>query len=377
MIFSTKTSRLFLIAGLIAFPLHQARALLNFEGNRDQIFVFGNVSFGYNSNIFSDSTQRGDSSITGEVGADFTRNAGLIAVNAAAKVGYQRFSKYTGENALDPNFSIEFVKSEGRATGSFTVSFYRESRSDSSVNLRTNSWNMPLDLKVRYPFSERFYGTSETTYLRRTYSDDNPELLNYHDYSEALDLFYIYTSKLDLVAGYRVRFSQAETGPDTYDHWFNVGATGALLSKLSGQVRFGYEIRDIDGGESFNHFNVLTALNWTVTRKLIVTGQISRDFNTIATGDSVDSTTAALRATYSFTRKFEVEGGIAYGRNIFLSGRQSSRRDNFFSADIGAHYKFNDHLRLAVTYSYLQNWSTFDFSDFDRQGFSVDISSRF
>ena len=369
--------RVLLIGLLAVLPLQRAEALLNVEGSRTQLFVFGGASFAYNSNIFSDSTQRGDSSVTGEVGMDFNRDAGLIAVNGTAKLSYQRFATYTDQSALDPNFSIAFVKGTGRLTGSFSASAFRESRSDSAVNLRTNSWNIPLDLKLRYPVSDRFYGTSDTGYLQRTYSGDDPELHNYHDYDEALDLFYIYTSKLDLVAGYRIRYSQATGSPDAYDHWFNVGATGALLAKLNGSVRFGYEIRDIDRGESFDHFNVLAALNWTVTRKLTLSSQISRDFNTIATGASVDSTVVALRANYAFTRKWEVEGGIAYGRNLFLNGTVQSRRDDFFGTDIGIHYKLNDHFRLAVSYTYLQNWSTLSFSDFDRNGFSVSLSSRF
>jgi len=375
--FPTRSGRLLIAALLFAFPWHHAWALLNFDGTRNQIFVFGSVSLGYNSNIFSDSTERGDTSLSGEVGADYNRLAGALAVNATAKVGYQTFSKYTGENALNPNFAIELVKGEGRATGSISVKVYRESRSDSSVNLRTNSWNAPIDLKIRYPFSERFYGTSETGYLSRTYGDDNPLLRDYHDYSEALDLFYVYTSKLDLVAGYRVRYSQVTGGPDTYDHWFNLGAVGSLLAKLNGQVRFGYEVRDISGGQSFNHFNALAALNWIVTRKLTLTGQLSRDFNTIATGSSIDSLVAALRANYSFTRKLEAEGGVAYGRNRFLGSTQNARRDDFFSADLGAHYKINEHFKVGASYTYLKNWSTLAFSDFDRQGFSVDISSRF
>ena len=376
MIFSAGIRQFFLFGLLLALPLHRAEALLNLDGTRNQIFVFGDVSFGYSSNIFSDSTQRGDSSETGTFGIELNRRAGIIAVNAIAKVTYQRFTSYTAENSLNPNFSLEIIKSTGRATGSFTANAYRESRSDGAINLFTNSWNFPLDLKIRYPFSERFYGASETGYLRRSYSDNNPQLLNYHDYSESVDLFYVYTSKLDLVAGYRLRFSNVTSGPDTFDHWFNVGATGALLAKLNGSIRFGYEIRDITGGERFNHFNVLAALNWTATRKFTLSGQLSRDFNTIATGSSVDSTLAALRGTYSFTRKFDIEGGVAYGRNLFL-GATPSRRDDFFSADISGHYKLNDHFRLAISYTYMQNWSTLSFADFTRRGFSLDLSSRF
>jgi len=375
--FPAKLWNLLLLGLLLTLPLHRAQALLNFDGTRNQIFAFGHLTFGYSSNIFSDSTQRGDSNLAGEVGLEWDRRAGAIAVNAIAKIGYEHFFHFTDENSTNPFFSLELVKGEGRATGSFMAGAFRESRSDSAINIRTRSWNYPLTLKIRYPFSDRFYGTSQTGYLRRTYSADTPQLLNYRDYSEALDLFYIYTSKLDLVGGYRVRLSNVVGGPDTYDHWFSVGATGALLAKLNGSIRFGYEIRDIDTGPSYNHFNVVAAVNWTVTRKLTLTGQLSRDFNTLATGASVDTTLAALRANYSVTRKFEIEGGVAYGRNKFLNGNLAARRDDFFTADIGAHYKFNEHLRVGASYAYLRNWSTLDFSDFDRSGFSVDIASRF
>ncbi len=173
MIFSTKPQHLFLLVLLLVLPLHQARALLNLDGTKNQIFVFGEVSFGYSTNIFADSTQRGDSSFSGEAGAEYNRRAGLLAVNAIAKIGYQHFNTYTSESSVNPYFSIELIKSTGRTTGSFTASAYRESRSDSAVNIRTQSWNIPLGLLLKYPFSEKFYGTSQTGYLKRTYTQDN------------------------------------------------------------------------------------------------------------------------------------------------------------------------------------------------------------
>ncbi len=376
MIFPAKTKYLFLSILLVALPAHRALALLNLDGSRNQVFVFGSVSFAYNSNIFAESTARGDYSVTGEVGAELKRRAGIIAVNCTAKLSYQRFSTYTGENALNPSFYIEFNKTTGRTTGAFTVNAYRESRSDSAVNLRTNSWNFPLGLNIKYPLNDKFYITSQTGYLERRYLN-NTALANYRDYTESVDVFYVYTSKLDLDGGYRIRASKTSIGRDTYDHWFNLGATGRLLAKLNGTIRFGYQIREINGGESFNHFNALAALNWPVTRKLSLSSQISRDFNTIATGSSVDSTSVALRANYVFTRKADIEGGVAYGRNLFLVVLPPHRRDVFFSWDISGGYKFYDQFLLAASYNYLQNWSTLNFSDFTRHGFSLDIASRF
>lgn len=353
-----------------------ARALLNVDGSRNQLFVFGHVTIGYDSNIFSDATGRGDYTTTSSVGAEIKRHAGIIALNATATLGYSSYGRFSGQNAFNPNFSIEFNKTTGRTTGALTVSAYRESRADSSVNLRTSSWNFPVGLSLKYPVNDKYYLTSQTTYLRRRYVQSD-SLANLTDYSQALDLFYVYTSKLDLLGGYRVRISRTSTGADTVDHWFNLGATGGLFAKLNGTVRLGYQIRDTNGGGSFTHINALASMGWPVTRKISLTGSITRDFNTIATGVSVDSTSALLRANYAVTRKLEILSGVAYGRNSFLGTPPPTRRDTYFSFDLGARYKLNEHLQVEATYTYFRNWSTFDFSAFNRNSVSVDISSRF
>ncbi len=376
MILRANTKYLFLSVLLLALPAHRAQALLNLDGSRNQIFVFGNVSFAYNSNIFSEANARGDSSVTGEAGLELKRRAGIIAINCTVKVAYQRYATYTGEDAFNPSFYIEFAKTTGRTTGSFTVNAFRESRSDSAVNLLTHSWNYPIGLSIKYPLNDKFYATSETGYLERRYVD-NLGLANYRDYTEAVDVFYVYTSKLDLDGGYRIRASKTSIGANTYDHWFNLGATGGLMAKLNGSIRFGYQIRQISGGPSYNHFNAMAALTWPATRKLTFTSALSRDFNTIATGESVDSTSLNLRANYVFTRRADFGTGVAYGRNLFLGGLPPQRRDNFFSWDVSGGYKFNDHLRLAASFNYLQNRSNLSFSEFSRHGFSLDLDSRF
>ncbi len=362
----------------LGLALPSGRALLNIDGSRNQVFVFGSVTFGYSSNIFSDSSGRGDYNVNAQAGIDLKRRAGIIAVNATFKVDYMTFGKYTSEDSVNPSFYIEFNKTTGRTTGAFTVNAFRESRSDNAVNVRTNSWNFPLGLNLKYPVNDKYYVTSDTTYLQRRYTGTTT-LANLTDYSEGINVFYVYTSKLDLVGGYRIRISSTSLGNDTTDHWFNVGASGGLLAKLNGNVRLGYQLRHVAGSsaENFTHFNALAALNWPFTRKLTLSSQVSRDFNTIATGSSVDSTSAALRATYSYNRKLQLDTGVTWGRNLFLGRDQPARTDNFFSWDASARYKLNEHLNAGVTYTYFRNWSTFSFSTFDRQGFTLDIASRY
>lgn len=370
--------RLGLVAGLLLLP-PPAGALLNIDGSRNQVFVFGGVSFGWDSNIFAEAKGRGDYNISAHAGLELKRRAGIIAVNANATVNYVTFGKYTGENSLNPNFSLELNKTTGRTTGAITVNAYRETRSDSAVNLRTSSWNFPLGLNLKYPVNDNLYVTSSTGYLRRTYSNTNSALVNYTDYSEALDMFYVYTSKLDLIGGYRLRVAKTSANENTVDHWFNIGATGGLISKLSGSVRLGYQFRNVRQAahENYSHLNALAAISWPITRKLMLGFSLSRDFNTIATGASVDSGSAAAQATYAYSRKFELSANAAVGHNQFLGPTQGGRTDTFFSWSAGASYRNNEHFSVGARYTYFHNWSSLFFSDYESHGISVDVSSRY
>lgn len=366
-----------LLLGALLLGQVPAFALLNIDGTRNQLFVFGSAHFGYDSNIFSDSTNRGDYTMGASVGTQLKRHAGIIAVDATATLSYTNYGKYAQQNSFDPNFRIEFNKSAGRTTGALTISAYRENRADSSVNLRTTSWNFPIGLSFKYPVNDKYYFTSQTTYLSRRYVASTA-LANYRDISQALDLFYVYTFKLDLDAGYLIRISKTSIGNSTYDHSFNIGASGGLFAKLNGQVRLGYQIRTISGGnQNFTHLTALAAVTWPVTRKISLTGSLSRDFNTIATGATVDSFSAQLRANYYINRSFELNAGAGYGVNRFLGTPPPRRKDTFLSFDCGATYKLNEHFKVGATYTRFNNRSNIQFSEFDRNAFALDISSRF
>lgn len=363
-----------LIAAFIAPP--SAWALLNIDGTRNQVFVFGNVTFGYDSNIFAQSEATDDYVVTGSVGVELKRRAGIISVNSRAVFSYQGFAENRDESAWNPSFFLELNKTTGRTTGAITVNAYRTSRADAAVNLRTQTWNFPLGLSIKYPVNDKLYVTSQSNYLRRSYTDSTSGLLDYTDYAQALDFFYVFTSKLDLVGGYRTRIGNTDVGTTT-DHNFSFGVMNGLLPKLNGSIRVGYQLRETELGETFDQFQLMTSLTWNATRKLTVTNSIARDFSTTATGVTVDALTAGLRASYVFTRRFQAESGIAYGRNRFLGANQPARQDEFFAWDVGATYAVNEHLRFAATYNYMKNWSTLSFSDFERTGYSLDISSRF
>jgi len=366
-----------ILAGLITTP-PTAQALMNFDGTRNQLFVFGTVTADYNSNIYAQADGPGDYSVTVQAGTELKRKAGLIGVDFIAKVDFVRYGEYTDENSINPNFALLLSKDSGRTTGSLSISAFRETRSDSAVNLRTTSLNFPVALNVRYPIDDKFYVTSATEYLRRNY-EDNDQLLDYDDISEALDLYYTYSSKLDLLAGYRLRFSKTSLYGRATDHWFSVGATGGLLAKLSGTVRVGYQLRNLESGspDHYDNFNFLAGLTWPVLRKLSVSLDAIRDFGTIATGESVDTSSITLRGTYTYNSKLQFTSSLGTGVNNFLGDTQNDRRDTYFSWDTGFIYEMNEHFQFGGSYIYFRNWSSLPIGDYENHGISVNVTGRY
>lgn len=371
------TRRIFLPAILLAGVTPSA-ALLNLDGSHNQLFVFGGTTFTYNSNLFAEPVSRSDYTVTVETGIELKRRAGIITVDSTAKINYIRYGTYTDENAFNPNFSLELNKTGGRTTGAVNLRAYRETTSDSAVNLLTSSWNFPVEVSLKYPINEKFYVTSASGYQRRDYTD-NQVLVDYSDMSEAVDLFYVYTSKLDLLGGYRLRLSNAQVEGQTVDHWFNLGATGRLLSKLTGTIRLGYQLRDYreSSSENIDHFNAQASVDWPITRKLNFSMLLNRDFRTIATGSTVDFTSASLQAAYTYSSKIDIDSTFSLGQNDFLGADQFNRSDTNFGWNVGARYRMNQHLQLGVTYTYFRNWSNLSISDFDSHVFSLNVTSRY
>jgi len=352
-------------------------ALLAFDGNRNQVFVFGSAALAYDSNLFAQPGGASDVTETFTVGADLNRKAGLITLSATAAVAFVRYDRHTNLNAVNPNLLVNLEKASGRLTGSLMFNPYRTEQADSAVNLHTTSWNVPVTLSLRYPINERFYVTSQSAWQERRYEDSGLLLHNYDDFAEGVDGYYTYTSKLDLLAGYRVRWAHTDL-ERSVDQNFSVGATGALLPKLNGLVRVGYQQRQVRGNaSSFSQLSASGQLTWNASRKLSVTALLSKDFNTAATAVSVDSLAASLNASYAMTRRLQFEAGLGFGRNRFLDQGEDGRLDDFFSCNAGASYNLNERFKVSGAYSYFRNSSNLALAGFDREQYSVNLTGRF
>ena len=357
-----------------------AAGLIEMNGGNDKVTVNADYGINYDSNLFARAGGAGDTNEALTAGANYTRSGGMIGFSSTASVTNSRFRKFSNENFTDPSLALEFTKNGGRLTGSLSVNGGRESRSDDAANLFTNSWNYGIALGLRYPVNDRYYLTSSTAANVRDYTQETV-LFNLSSISEGVDLYYVYPSKLDILGGYRIRFGEAQGGTGTRDIAYTVGATGAILPKLSGTLRAGYQTRD-ESGNSGGHYNDLTAefsLAWPLNKRTTFNFQASEDFMTTATDTSVDATAFDLSGTIKPNLKLKVAftGEAGYTISRYLGVRGGGREDRTLSFTGHLTVPIKAHFAASLTCGYYTNHSSYAFSKFARRTASFDVSVHY
>ena len=84
-----------------------------------------------------------------------------------------------------------------------------------------------------------------------------------------------------------------------------------------------------------------------------------------------------MGSDFGMNSKLALFAGLGYGVNHFLGLPGANRKDSYFTWSVGAHYTFSSYLKLALNYTYYQNWSTVSFSDFTRNSVNLTASSTF
>ena len=366
-------------ATLLAFTLTPAQALVKFNDGHDSIFVTGTVGVGYDSNLFASASSEGDYSYNAALEIEYQRKAGMLGVNGSLGWDFSKYQDFSSEDFANPHARLELTKDAGRTTGSVTAGAARETRADSALNLRTTSWEYETGLNVKYPVIERYTLAGQIAYSRRDF-EENFALVDINTWSLGSDLFYVYTSQRDILAGYRFRVTDTTAGTHDYDHAFTLGTTGKILPTINGTARVGYQrrlSRRSDGTrENFDGLTSTVSATWSAFKRLNVTGQVNSDFNTIATDVSVSTLGAGLDAQYAFTARFSAFSGVGVGRSRFLGARGEGRQDTYFTYNAGVAYTLNEHFKATLSYVHFQNWSTLAFSDYTRRTISLNLSSR-
>jgi opacity protein-like surface antigen len=369
-----------LVATLACPPAH---ALVSFNGGHDHIYLTGTIGVAHDSNIFANNLSGGDTIYSASLLAEYARRAGWIAVNGSLEVSTSSFSQHREEDFTNPKLALEFMKQSGRTTGSLLLNASRENRADPEVNFRNEFWSYGAMLNVKYPVIDRYYLTGSLGYAEVDYLN-NPVFVDQTTYSASADLFYELTQDRDLLVGYRYRDNESSVNTETADHAFTAGVSGRIVHGYEGKVRVGYQYRNpLHSPErSFSAWTGSASVTHAFGKKSSATLTGSKDFSTTATNINLDSTTLSADYQYAFNARWTAHAGAGYGRSRFLgaagidatSGR--SREDTMLNADAGVGYSANEHFKLSVNYTWAENWSTLQYSDFIRTGWSLSVVSR-
>ena len=378
----------FLALGSLAAP---ARALVTLNDGTDKIYASGTFTMGYDSNISASADNTSDTTVSANLGLEYQRHAGLIAVNANASFAINRYLNNTTYNSVNPSYSLEFDKASGRTTGTLNFGAVRSSQADAAVNFYTTAWNYSADLNVHYPVIDRysFAGSLDYGFLDYTETSNQP-LVNLSTYSSSLSLFYVLSGDRDLFATYRYRFEQSSISTSTTDDALNLGMHGKLIWEIKGSLSVGYQIRDPRGTSfagapqqsSYHDLTSQASASWMANRKLTFNGSLSKDFATTATDATTDTTAGTLDVTYVLNAVLSANAGLGGGENRFLGpagfvpGTTKERRDYYFTWNAGVSYTFNERLHVSLAYVYFQNWSNLGFAVFNRNRITLSLSSR-
>lgn len=382
-----------LLAALLACP--PAHALVSLNDGHDHLYVTGNVSYGWDSNVYANSDSKSDSVVNSGLVAEYTRRAGWIGVNASAAIDAARYGVLKSENFDNPRLSLELTKQTGRTTGSLTLNAARASRADAAVNVRSTSWNYGAGLNFRYPIVSIYTLSGQLGYSLVKYVGASvfPDLATY---TASADLIRIFSTDRDIMLGYRYRHAQTSVNASYDDHAANLGLSGKLIRGINGSLRLGYQTRIPHGFTSegkpespFNSWTASASTTYAVSKRINLTGTLAKDFSTTASDTSVDSTTGSIDMQYAYSSKWSFGTTLSAGDNKFLgdSGRMvislgpppilgPGRRDDFVSATASVSYSMSEHLKCVANYSWFKNWSTSPYADFVRSSYNVNISSR-
>lgn len=371
------------LSAVLAFALFlsPAHALFNLNQGKDLVFTSASYTIGYDSNVFTRASARGAVTQTASASVDYTRQAGLIGVNASVAFASGRFESIRGQDFLDPSVSISLRKRYGRTTGSASFQARRDSQPDPDVGQRTRAWNFSGGVDARYPVNDRYYLTNGLQGTARQYGKATAIFTDLATITDAIALNYQYTSKLDLNTGYTIGITDTAAHTKAYDHSWTVGASGSILPKLSGTINVGLQRRNsrstVGGAEGYNSFTSGTTLKWMYSRRLSLNGDLSRNFSTSATDVSVNRTTAGLHAAASISSQYIANAGIAYTISDFLGKAGAGRRDDMLQFDASIGLALTTHFRATLSTIYMLNYSNFAPAEFERFTVSLALAANY
>ncbi|CAA6679485.1 MULTISPECIES: outer membrane beta-barrel protein [unclassified Lentimonas] len=377
------------LAGL--FTAAEASPLVSIGDNVD-VFFNGSSSLKWESNVFNDEDdEKSDLKWTVSPGFEVNVGRGVSNLDLSIITRYD-IIRYDDLSRLDSElFHIKAISSyqssrwDVNGLVSFDESQSTNNGNDNRKGKITESDNTAARLNGEYRLSPKFSVGSGVNYSDREYTGNDDSLADRESFTIPLDVYYELTPKVDLSVGYQYTTTDvgSTTNGNTYigsydsdSHFFNVGARGNLLPKLTGFFKVGYTTYDPDdstirvGGvpsgstdrDSSGTMGFDADFTYLATPKVTTKLHLHRGFGIGGEGQSTENTTANLSASYSINTNYSASANFGY---TFRDYTDQNREDNYYNTGVRLSYVPNQYWRFSTGYRYSEN-------DSDRKGQSYE-----
>lgn len=381
------------ILASVSSPVVVQSAPLISIGDDIDIFFNGLSSVRWQSNVFYDEADEQDD-VVFKVSPGFEMNVGrgLSDLDLSIITRYDIIRHDELSDLDNELFHFKAISSynTSRWDVSGLVSFSEDQSSgkdeDANQDGQINeSESTMANLSGEYRLSPKFSVGSGVNHSNKQYQDQ-PGLADRESFKVPVDVFYELTPKVDLSIGYTYTTTDvsgtmlgdtvngSEVGSyDKEDHFFNIGARGELLPKLSGFFKLGYRTSDSDDSskqtfvtgipgaptstnrDSRGTMGLDTSFTYSNTPKLTTALTLHRGFDVGGTGEGTTKTSANLSARYTINSNYSASATSGYTLREYET---SGREDNVYNMGFRLSYVPNRYWRLSTGYSYNENNSS-------------------
>jgi len=410
-----------------ALPLNSNAGPLVSVGDQVDVFFNGSSSLRWTSNVFSDPSDESEDIVKSFTpGFDINVGRGLSDASLGITTRYEilRYDDLKGldtelfrarangvyqSTRLDLNGHIAFSENQSATENQAAVG------DENQLNGLIENETVSGKLAGEYRTSPKFSFGAAVNYTDKVYTNEGKyyenNLADIETVSIPVDVFYELTPKADLSAGYKYETREVggiavraegddlvlreSTGYETESHFFNIGARGQLMPKLTGFFKVGYSIRE-SGDSSVvarrrgeNNVSIETRsetnrkdrgllaldadFSWTVSPKLNVRTKMSRRFGVGSEGDATEISRIRTDVSYSINTDWSASANAGYTNRDY----ENDRVDDQYSLGASLSFRPNQYWFLSSGYNYIENDSNQDGRGFKNHIFTLSASLRY
>ncbi|HUF62139.1 MAG TPA: outer membrane beta-barrel protein [Verrucomicrobiales bacterium] len=357
-------TRLSLVMALLAAP-SLTPAFIEFEEETGVILLHNELRPYYDSNINANSEEEDDFIFQSRPTLQFLRKSGLLHLDleAGAELAwFADFSEFDYQNFVS-DARLEFPKQNERNYWYHIAGGYNQSSNpDRFLGERIDSDATTVEGAFRYNFSDRFGAQASVGFLDSAYDGGSRQnrgsLADDTEIRGRLDAVYIYSDKLDILAGYQ--YSDTDSDYDFEDHTFVIGLNGEITPKIQGKLETGWQFRraaPVTGGNQDKPFASI-ALSWLPNDRWNVTADVASAYGITSTGGSEDGFRGGLTVAWLINDKLIATLGGGY-EDITYDTPGFTRDDEAIFLNGGVEYIFSERAQLRADFRY-EDWDSDD-----------------